>query len=174
MRPFMFLFLVGLVFALTGCASQQPSSPVAMATKDSTTPSPYAREPKTFQRKVDVDLGGGIHGSIKRSEVDLADYIALINSLPLRDLDRHPRPLAIPGPGYPPALESQGITGVAEVYFIVDEKGMVQSARVGYASRPEFGQAAVSAVLNWRFEPMTIKGKPTKMAFIQTFPFRLK
>ena len=148
---------------LSGCSAPHDVIPLG----------PYAREPKTIERKVMVDLGDGRRGFVKRTEVDLDDYIALINSVPIKDLDKHPRPLAIPTPVYPRSLEKQGIQGTAEIYMIIDERGMVESARVSSATRPEFGEAAINAVLSWRFEPMTRQGKPTKVALAEVFPFRL-
>ncbi len=154
--------LIALILLLPGCASD----PVQVG--------PYSRAAKTIDRKVEVDLGNGEHGTINKSEVDLDDYIALINSVPIKNLDKPPKPLAIPSPYYPPALRRQRIQGYAEVYMIVDERGMVEKATVKAATRPEFGRAAVEAVLSWRFEPMTRQGKPTKAALLQRFPFELQ
>ena len=152
-----------LLAVATGCATSQPI-PLG----------PYSRAPKVSRRTVEVDLGGGQRGTVTRSEVDLDDYIALINSVPIKNLDRHPVPLSVPGPFYPPELRKKQIEGIAEVYFIVDEKGLVERADVKTASNPAFGRAAVAAVLSWRFAPLTRQGKPVKVAFLQVFPFRLQ
>ena len=152
------------VVMLAGCSSTLEPVPLG----------PYSRAVKTTEREVAVDLGDGRSGVIKRSEVDLSDYTALINSVPFKGLDRPPHPIEITMPIYPALLEKRGVEGVAEVYLIVNEHGMVERAAVKSASREEFGLAAVSAVLSWRFDPITRQGKPVKVAFLQVLPFRLK
>lgn len=87
-------------------------------------------------------------------------------------LDKPPRPLTMPAPMFPACMRNKSSLGSAEVRIIIDEKGMIDKIHVTKASEKEFGDAAVAAVLNWRFEPMTVKGKPTKVLFIQKFTFK--
>jgi TonB family protein len=157
------VLLLLATLSLAGCRS--PVQPVD--------PGAYSHVPRTIERKVAVDLGDGRRGVMTKSEVDLEDYAALLRSMKYDELDRPPRPIAVPSPYYPVALEKLKIQGNAQVYLIVNEQGLVDDARVKFASHPAFGEAAVLAVLQWRFEPMTRKGKPVKVAFMQEFPFRL-
>ncbi|PTX91788.1 TonB family protein [Opitutus sp. ER46] len=56
-------------------------------------------------------------------------------------------------PSYPVELRKLGITGEAMMDFVVDASGAVQNLRAIKATHPEFAEAAVAAVQNWRFEP---------------------
>ncbi len=134
---------------------------------------PYARATKTITRKMEVDLGDGQKREIKKSEIDIEDYIALINSVPIKELDKQPLPLAVPAPFYPPNLLKEKIVGEAEIFLTVAENGFVKRAVVNSATHKEFGIAAVTAVMNWRFQPMTKNGKPVEVTCRQVFRFRL-
>ncbi len=66
---------------------------------------------------------------------------------------------------YPGFLRDQGIAGQALIHFVVDEEGRVDegSIRVGYATRPEFEQAAIEVVQRMRFEPAQLGGRAVKV-----------
>lgn len=87
---------------------------------------------------------------------------------PLRvaDLDRTPRAKVRVAPDYPLALRQTGVEGSALIEFDVDATGRVVAARVLRGSEREFGEAAVRAVLRWRFEPGRRDGRavPFRMA----------
>ena len=116
---------------------------------------------------------GGRHEVVVQPEMDLAAYLAMVGSMPATGLDRPPQLRRVARPVYPPALRKQGVEGNAVVFFIVDERGVVVSARVHSASHPAFAQAAIRAVVSWRYAPMTRGGEPTKVGFQQEFPFQL-
>jgi TonB family protein len=101
----------------------------------------------------------------------------------LRDLEKHPektvaastldegvRPLELPLPIYPPNLLGRGIAGEALVEIIIDEQGRVRLPRIISASQPEFGYAAVQAVVAWNFSIPKVGGQPV-LTRIQV-PFR--
>jgi protein TonB len=77
----------------------------------------------------------------------------------LGNLDRVPRAMARPAPAYPHAMRQDGVTGDVTVEFIVGIDGTVISAQAVRWSRREFVDAAVNAVLRWRFEPGTVNGR---------------
>lgn len=77
----------------------------------------------------------------------------------LLTLRPEPRALVQTMPRYPAALEASGLTGTASVNFYVDEDGRVRLPEVVAASAPEFGAAAVTAVLQWRYEPPRARGR---------------
>ncbi len=80
-------------------------------------------------------------------------------------LDAQPRAKVQVPPDYPFALRSAGIEGNAMIEFDVNASGLVVSARALSSTHREFAEAAVRAVLKWRFEPGKRYGKPV--------PFRM-
>lgn len=81
-------------------------------------------------------------------------------------LDRTPRAVAQPAPDYPFALRQSGVTGQVFVEFEVDTAGRVVTARIVRGGEKEFEEAALRAVLKWRFEPGRKDGRavPFRMA----------
>lgn len=65
------------------------------------------------------------------------------------------RPVSTPAPRYPPEALRAGTSGEVQVEFTVGTNGAVTSARV-VRSNPSrvFDREAVSAVRNWRFQPV--------------------
>lgn len=71
----------------------------------------------------------------------------------LQTLSRVPKALEQPMPQYPAALTDKGLNGTAAVSFFVDEEGRVRLPKVDEATAPEFAEAALAAVSQWRYEP---------------------
>lgn len=90
---------------------------------------------------------------------------AAVNEQKLREPVRVPRvqslarPLTQPMPAYPAALRSRAIEGTAAVRFYVDEEGRVRLPEVIEATTPEFAEAALAAVAQWRYEPPLAGGR---------------
>ena len=91
----------------------------------------------------------------------------------VKDLDNRPRTLSSVAPVYPFPLKREGITGFARVLLRVDEQGRVVDARVENASHREFGESAVKAVRQWRFEPGIKNGRRVSFQLMQPFSFQL-
>jgi periplasmic protein TonB len=83
-------------------------------------------------------------------------------------LDRIPRAMVQAAPVYPDSLRRAGEEGTVTVAFIVDTDGSVAKAEVLQASNREFAEAAIRAVLRWRFEPGTQNGR--KVSFRMAVP----
>lgn len=83
-----------------------------------------------------------------------------------------PKALNQPMPAYPRALAGQNLAGQASVTFYIDADGRVRLPRVLDASAREFGEAAVSAVANWRYEAPRLKGAPVVVTEQWAFQFR--
>jgi periplasmic protein TonB len=83
-------------------------------------------------------------------------------------LDRIPRAVVQTVPVYPDSLRRAGVEGAVTVAFIVDTDGRVSKAEVVQSSHREFEEAAVRAVLRWRFEPGTQGGR--KVSFRMAVP----
>lgn len=78
----------------------------------------------------------------------------------LADLDQKPRAVKQDVPVYPRALRDDGLTGQAEIEFIVDETGRVHFPRIVSATQEGFGWAAATAISQWRYEAPVKNGKP--------------
>ena len=64
-----------------------------------------------------------------------------------------PRLVFSPPPEYPPMALRLGIRGKVEVEMVVDENGMVESARIVSSSNKMFDEPVLKAVRTWRFTP---------------------
>ncbi len=71
----------------------------------------------------------------------------------MMDLDERPHALRQDSPVYPRALRDDGMTGQAEIEFVVDREGRVLFPRIVSATHDDFGWAAATAVAQWRFQP---------------------
>ena len=76
-------------------------------------------------------------------------------------------------PIYPQAAVEKKIEGVVILSAKIAEDGKVIDAMV-LRSVPGLDEAALAAVKQWVYEPMTIKGKPVKVIFTVTVRFTLK
>lgn len=75
------------------------------------------------------------------------------NGIPkVAELDERPKALRQDSPVYPRALKDDGLTGQAEIEFIIDRQGRVLFPRIVSATHEDFGWAAATAVANWRFQ----------------------
>lgn len=89
-------------------------------------------------------------------------------------LDRQPMPRLRVQPVYPFELKRVGISGEAEVEFIVDHEGLVREAGVVSATREEFGRAAVDAIYKWQWAPGIKNGRTVSARMRQTFYFAIE
>ena len=75
-------------------------------------------------------------------------------------------------PEYPPIAVSAQIEGVVILEATVDHTGAVRDARV-LRSRGVLDAPAVSAVEQWRYEPLLLNGRPTPFVLTVTVSFSL-
>jgi TonB family protein len=78
---------------------------------------------------------------------------------PLSELDERPKAVRQDAPVYPRALKDDGLTGQAEIEFVVSVEGKVLFPRIVSATQEDFGWAAAAAVAQWRFQPPTKNGQ---------------
>lgn len=76
-----------------------------------------------------------------------------------KPIDVPPRALSQKRPQYPFGMHLAGVSGIVIVDFIVASDGSVRNAYAKSATRPEFEEAAVSAVNQWTFEAGLRKGR---------------
>ncbi|HSA96705.1 MAG TPA: energy transducer TonB [Acidobacteriota bacterium] len=72
---------------------------------------------------------------------------------------------------YPEAAKKAGIEGTVVLSVSLNEKGQVIRARV-IKSIPELDEAALEAVRHWKYEPMTVDGKPRPIVFTVEVEFK--
>jgi TonB family protein len=67
-------------------------------------------------------------------------------------------------PVYPPEAASQHVSGTARVYYVIGGDGAVYNAHAisgeGLSNDPSLRKAAEEAVIQWRYQPATMDGKP--------------
>jgi TonB family protein len=67
-------------------------------------------------------------------------------------------------PVYPADAVAQGISGTVRVYYVIGADGVVYNAHAlsaeGFSEDPSLRKAAEDAVIQWRYEPAMMDGKP--------------
>jgi TonB family protein len=74
-----------------------------------------------------------------------------------KDLDKPLTSIRQEPPVYPYALESDGLSGHAEIEFIVDHDGHAIFPRIISSTQEDFGWSAATAIARWRYQP-PVKG----------------
>jgi protein TonB len=78
-------------------------------------------------------------------------------------------PLVRINPEYPQRASSRGIEGWVQVQFTITETGTVINAKVVASDPPNiFDDAAIKAILRWRYNPMVEEGKAVSRPGMQT------
>jgi len=88
-----------------------------------------------------------------------------------RDLASSPRRVHSPNPVYPATLRVLRTTGSATVNYIIDMSGAVRVPAVIAADHPEFAEAAIAAIKQWRFEPISHNGQVVNVEAERRFFF---
>ena len=88
------------------------------------------------------------------------------------ELDAALKPIKQKAPQYPMTLFQEGPAGSAVIECIVDRYGRVCLPRIIEASEEEFGWAAATAAVGWRFAPPTVKGEPVDVKMRIPFEFK--
>lgn len=85
-----------------------------------------------------------------------------------------PKLIKVVNPVYPEEARREGVEGVVIVEARTDKEGNVEAVQVLRGIDPHLNKAAMAAVLQWKYEPMYIKGKPNGVVFTVTVRFKLK
>ena len=111
-----------------------------------------------LQGVVFFPIGKNIEAEMAGRMIDKSTQVLL--TVPrLQTLSQQPKALAQPMPRYPGRPGERGLTGMVAVSFFVDEEGRVRLPEVVEATAPEFGEAAMAAVAQWRYEPPRSNGR---------------
>ncbi len=89
----------------------------------------------------------------------------------LKELNRGPMLTRPAMPVYPAKMAAAGIPGEVTVEMVVDAKGNVASAKVQNSSNPEFDEAAITAVVQWKFDPGQRNGRKVNTRATQLIKF---
>jgi TonB family protein len=79
--------------------------------------------------------------------------------LSVDQLDKAPKPIRQPRPAYPWAQRSDSASGNAEIEFVIDRNGRPLFPHVISATHEDFGWAAATGILRWRYEPPVKNGE---------------
>lgn len=82
-----------------------------------------------------------------------------------------PKPLQPLTASYPESLTDTGISGQAEVDFVVKADGTVQDVELATASHRAFGKAALAAIRSAKFQAGTVDGTPADLHVSLPFVF---
>lgn len=94
-----------------------------------------------------------------------------ISAHPVSKID--PVMLFAPRPEYPKSLWRRGPRGYVYVRYRIRSDGAVDQIRILETTEKEFAAAAINALEQWKFEPMTFDGLPIASEVIMTLHFRL-
>jgi protein TonB len=87
-------------------------------------------------------------------------------------LDNEAIPLVQIPPIYPTRAEMMHLGGMVLVEFTINGLGRVENPKVIKSQPPKvFDQAAIQAILNWRFKPKLVDGQPVSRLARQRFDF---
>jgi TonB family protein len=106
---------------------------------------------------------------------------------PIGDSGANPAPVRVGGniraplktldktPVYPPRMVEAGLEGKVSVEAVIGTDGRVVRARAATGQvHPDFAQAAVDAVRQWRFQPTLLNGAPIEVVMMVTVDFSLE
>ena len=75
------------------------------------------------------------------------------------ELDKKPEPIRQPQPAYPWILRSDGLSGQAEIEFVIDRNGRPLFPRIISSTNGDFGWAAATGIQRWRYQPPVKNGE---------------
>lgn len=166
-----------LVLQATHPRMGSAASEAVQAWRFQPTSDPAELEPRAVRFIMRVD--GVVVVVSKKTLMDLMEDsdkmtdIAKPVSVPrLQDLARAPKALKQSMPAYPATLTGQKMEGTASVRFLVDQEGRVRLPEVLDATAPEFGEAALAAVSQWRYESPKMGSRPVVASDTWAFNFK--
>lgn len=83
------------------------------------------------------------------------------------------KPIHIVPPAYPATAKAVGIEGVVRLRVTIAKDGTVKDFQV-ISGDTALVPAAVEAVRQWRYEPLTLEGKPVESLATTDVVFRLR
>ncbi len=87
---------------------------------------------------------------------------------------KKPKAIKQASPIYPYAMSRAGVSGMVAIEFIIDKTGNVRNAYVIQSNNPWFERPALDAVLQWKFTPAEVGGRPVYTRVSQLIEFHLE
>jgi TonB family protein len=73
---------------------------------------------------------------------------------------------------YPEDAKRRGIDGMVSIMVVIDEAGNVTNPQI-VSGKPELRQAALDAVVKWKYKPVMLNGRPVAVQTIINLSFQL-
>jgi protein TonB len=99
--------------------------------------------------------------------------VKTVQRAPLTSFEVPPVPVHTVDPVYPDLARQAELEGTVGLMIVVDERGDVESATV-VSSVPGLDEAAIAAVLQWKFEPARQRDVPVRVRVFQAVRFQLR
>jgi protein TonB len=117
-------------------------------------------------------LAAGVFAADKAAAVPVKNEVKFTGEYFLSDqLDTRPAIKQQTVPRFPSDMSRDQTKGRVEIAFIVNAKGVPEEVQVAAATSRSFGEAAVSAVKQWRFKPGKKGGVAVRTAILQELEF---
>ncbi len=129
--------------------------------------------PPDFQMDQNTNLDGAGIGIA--AAVDTSMSLDTQAGFSMASADGDAVPMVRVPPQYPERALQRGIEGRVLIEFTITKSGAVKDAKV-VAAEPSsiFNKAAIKAVLQWKYNPKIVNGKPVEQVGVRiAIPFRL-
>lgn len=129
--------------------------------------------PPDFEMQQNTSLDGGGIGIA--AAVDTSMSLDTGGGFSMASADGDAVPMVRVPPQYPERALQRGIEGRVLIEFTIGKSGAVKDAKV-IAAEPSsiFNSAAIKAVLQWKYNPKIVNGKPVEQVGVRiAIPFRL-
>jgi TonB family protein len=111
---------------------------------------------------------------MNNAAIDCADQISASIRAEALDVGLEPKKIHDQKPVYPEAMQQARVQGVVTIEGIISSSGCVAGAKIQRSVAIPLDLAALRAVLDWRFSPALLEGKPVPVIITVTVFFRLE
>jgi protein TonB len=135
---------------------------------------PDVQQPKMDMPRIDVPLNIAGQPYLGDFSAEPAPAASPAPAQPGPQMDDEVVPLVRIPPNYPRVAQRRGIEGVVTVAFTITRDGQVKDPVV-VSANPEnvFDNAAMTAILKWKFKPKVVDGEPVERRATQEIEFKL-
>lgn len=136
------------------------------------TPQPQLSAP---QIEVPLNITGGPHlGDFKADPAPAAPAPTAAPAVAAPQIDDEVVPLVRVPPNYPRIAQRRGIEGIVTVAFTIAADGSVRNPQVISADPSNvFDDAAIAAILKWKFKPRRVGGEAVDRRATQEIEFKM-
>lgn len=151
---------------------EEPPPPTATTTPKMTQPN--VQQPKMDMPRIDVPLNIAGQPYLGDFSAEPAPAPSPVPAQPGPQMDDEVVALVRIPPNYPRVAQRRGIEGVVTVAFTITRDGRVKDPVV-VSANPEnvFDNAAMTAILKWKFKAKVVDGEPVERRATQEIEFKL-